>query len=130
MKKFLAELVGTGILVFVGVGSAVIAGDQIGYLGIALAFGLTLLALVYALGPVSGCHINPAVTIGMLAGKRITPREALGYIIAQCIGAVIAAGLLLAVASGKAGYSLAVNGLGANGYGAASPAGYSLAAGA
>ena len=130
MKKYIAELLGTGILVFVGVGSAVIAGKQIGFLGIALAFGLALLAMVYAIGSVSGCHINPAVTVGMLVAGRIGLKDAIGYIVAQCIGAVIAAGLLLFIASGQAGYSLAVNGLGQNGYGIASPGGYSLAAGA
>jgi aquaporin Z len=130
MKKLVAELIGTGVLVFVGVGSAVIAGAQIGYLGIALAFGLTLLALVYAIGPVSGCHVNPAVSIAMLVAGRMSLKDAVGYIVAQCVGAVIAAGLLLLIASGRAGYSLAANGLGQNGYDLASPMGYSLVAGA
>jgi aquaporin Z len=128
LKKYIAELLGTGILVFVGVGSAVIAGKQIGFLGIALAFGLTLLAMVYAIGSISGCHINPAVSIAMLVAGKMKVKDAVGYIVAQCIGAVIAAGLLLFIASGEAGYSLAVNGLGQNGYGIASPGGYSLAA--
>jgi len=128
MKKFAAELIGTGILVFVGVGSAVIAGSRIGFLGIALAFGVALLTMVYAIGSVSGCHINPAVSIAMLVAGKMSLKDAVGYIIAQCIGAIIAAGLLLCIASGQAGYSLAVNGLGQNGYGAASPGGYSLAA--
>jgi aquaporin Z len=128
MKKLIAELIGTGILVFVGVGSAVIAGDKIGYLGIALAFGIALLTMVYAIGSISGCHINPAVSIAMLVAGRMSLKDAVGYIVAQCIGAVIAAGLILFIASGRAGYSLAVNGLGQNGYGGASPAGYSLAA--
>jgi aquaporin Z len=128
MKKFLAELIGTGVLVFVAVGSAVIGGKEIGVLGVGLTFGLVLVALVYAIGSVSGCHVNPAVSIAMLVAGRMSLKDAVGYIVAQCIGAVIAAGLLLAVASGKAGYSLAVNGLGQNGYGIASPMGYSLAA--
>ena len=122
MKKYIAELIGTGILVFVGVGSAVIAGSRIGYLGIAFAFGLALLTMVYAIGAISGCHINPAVSIAMLVAGKISLKDAVGYIIAQCVGAVIAAGLLLVIASGQAGYSLAVNGLGQNGYGIASRA--------
>jgi aquaporin Z len=128
MKKYLAELIGTGILVFIGCGSAVIAGKQIGFLGIALAFGIALLTMVYAIGSISGCHINPAVSIAMLVAGKMNLKDAVGYIIAQCIGAVIAAGLLLVIASGQAGYTIAVNGLGQNGYGIASPTGYSLAA--
>jgi len=128
VKKYLAELLGTGVLVFVGVGSAVIAGGKIGFLGIAFAFGIALLTMVYAIGSISGCHINPAVTVGMLVGGKIGLKDAVGYIVAQCIGAVIAAGLLFFIASGLPGYSIAVNGLGQNGYGAASPMGYSLAA--
>jgi len=128
VKKYLAELLGTGVLVFVGVGSAVIAGGKIGFLGIAFAFGIALLTMVYAIGSISGCHINPAVTVGMLVGGKIGLKDAVGYIVAQCIGAVIAAGLLFFIASGLPGYSIAVNGLGQNGYEAASPMGYSLAA--
>ncbi|HMK15402.1 MAG TPA: aquaporin Z [Methanomicrobiales archaeon] len=134
MKKMLAELLGTAALVFIGCGSAVISGRAViggtpvgvGILGIALAFGLVLLAMVYAIGPLTGCHINPAVSIGMLVAGRIGGRDAAGYIVAQCIGAIIGAGLLLGVAGGLPSYSLAVNGLGQNGYGIASPAGYNL----
>jgi len=102
MKKYIAELLGTGILVFIGCGSAVIAGKQIGFLGIALAFGLVLLTMVYAIGAISGCHVNPAVSIAMLVAGKMNLKDAMGYIVAQCIGAVIAAGLLLVIASGQA----------------------------
>jgi aquaporin Z len=136
MKKLLAELLGTAALVLIGCGSAVISGRAIiggtaagiGVLGIALAFGLVLLAMVYAIGSISGCHVNPAVSIAMLVAGKMEGKDAAGYIVAQCLGAVIGAGLLLAVASGLPTYSLAANGLGQNGYGAASPAGYGLAA--
>ena len=128
MKKYIAELIGTGILVFIGCGAAVIAGSKVGFLGIALAFGLVLLTMVYAIGSISGCHVNPAVTIAMLVAGKMSLKDAVGYIVAQCIGAVIAAGLLLVVASGQPGYTIAVNGLGQNGYGIASPGGYSLLA--
>jgi len=128
MKKFAAEFIGTGVLVFAGVGSAVIAGSHIGFLGIALAFGIALLAMVYAIGPVSGCHINPAVSVAMLVAGRMSLKDAVGYIIAQCLGAIVAAGFILLIASGLPGYSLAAYGLGQNGYGASSPSGYSLTA--
>jgi aquaporin Z len=128
MKKYLAEFIGTFALVFIGCGSAVIAGSYIGFLGIAFAFGLTLLVMVYTIGGISGCHVNPAVTIAMLIGGKIKAKEAVGYIVVQCIGAVVAAGILLLIAQGHSGYSLAVNGLGQNGYEALSPAGYSLVA--
>ncbi len=126
-RKYLAELVGTFALVLVGCGSAVIAGDKIGFLGISLAFGLTVLAMVYAIGPISGCHVNPAVTCGMVAAGKTKPREAVFYILAQCVGAVIAAGVLAAIASGRPGYSVAAHGLGQNGYGSASPGQFSMA---
>jgi len=128
MKKYFAELIGTAALVLIGCGSAVIAGSHIGYYGIAFAFGLTVLVMVYAIGPISGCHINPAITISMWVADKIKGKDAIFYIIAQCIGGIIGAGVLWAIASGKANFSLAVNGLGQNGYGLNSPAGYSLLA--
>src|SRR5438105_1727946 len=126
--KYAAELFGTFVLVFAGVGTAVIAGSQVGNVGVAFAFGLSLMAMAFALGPVSGCHINPAVTLGMLVSKRIKAGEALGYWISQIIGAVIAAGVVYFIASGSPTYSIAVSGLAANGYGAHSPGGYNLIA--
>src|SRR4051794_9816231 len=129
LRRAGAECVGTFVLVFGGVGAAVIAGDKIGNLGIAFAFGLSLLAMAYAVGPVSGCHINPAVTLGLLVTRRIALPEAVRYWIAQVLGAVVAAGLLLAIVNGrKAGYDASLEGLGANGYGAHSPDGYAWGA--
>jgi len=128
VRKYIAEFIGTFALVFIGCSSAVIAGSHIGYLGIAFAFGLTLLVMVYAIGGISGCHVNPAVTIAMFVGMKIKAKDAIGYIIVQCIGAIVAAGILWLIAQGHSGYSLAINGLGQNGYGALSPGGYSLAA--
>jgi aquaporin Z len=117
MKKYLAEFIGTFTLVLFGCGTAVIAGEQVGNLGIALAFGFALLAMAYGIGPVSGCHINPAVSLGVLAAGRMKLADFFGYVIGQCAGAVAAAALLYFIASGKAGYDLAVNGLGQNGWG-------------
>lgn len=129
-KYFLAEIVGTFVLVFCGCGSAVLAGNQIGFLGVALAFGLSLLAMVYVIGPISGCHINPAVTLGLLLCKKIETKAAIGYMVAQVLGAILGAGLLLLIAKGVAGgYNPAVSGLAANGYGAHSPGRYNLVAG-
>lgn len=128
MKKYSAELIGTMALVLIGCGSAVIAGKFIGFAGISFAFGLTVLAMVYAIGSISGCHINPAITIAMLVAGKIKRKDAIFYIIAQCIGGIIGAGILWAIASGITGFSLASTGLGQNGFGAHSPAGYSLAA--
>jgi aquaporin Z len=126
MKKYFAELIGTMALVLIGCGSAVIAGSQIGYTGISFAFGLTVLAMVYAIGNISGCHINPAITVAMWVANKIKGKDAIFYIIAQCIGGIIGAGILWAIASGNANFSLAISGLGQNGYGAQSPAGYSI----
>jgi aquaporin Z len=129
MKKYLAELVGTFVLVFGGVGSAVLAGSHIGFLGVSFAFGLSLLAMVYTIGPISGCHINPAVTLGVLMAKKIGAKDAAAYVVAQIVGAIIASGVILFVARGAAaGYDVAAAGLGANGFGAHSPEGYSLGA--
>ncbi len=122
MKKYVAEVVGTFVLVFCGVGSAVLAGKEIGVLGIAFAFGLSLLAMAYAIGPISGCHINPAVTLGVLIARKISVKDTVLYWIAQIIGAIIGAALVLCIANGApGGYSAAASGLGANGYGAHSP---------
>jgi aquaporin Z len=126
-RKYLAELIGTFVLVLFGCGSAVIAGDKVGFLGISFAFGLAVLVMVYAIGNISGCHINPAITIAMLVAGKIKVKDAIFYVMAQCIGATAAAGALLAIAMGNANYSLA-NGLGQNGYGIHSPMGYSLGA--
>ncbi|MDD4138106.1 MAG: aquaporin Z [Methanoregula sp.] len=128
-KKYLAELLGTFVLIFIGTGSAVVAGAQIGFLGIALAFGLTVVAMVYAIGHISGCHINPAITIAMLVNGKIGSKDAVYYIIAQCIGAVLASVLLLSIMTGLPGFDVATTGLGQNGYGIASPGGYSMVSG-
>jgi aquaporin Z len=107
----------------------VIAGEKVGFLGISLAFGLSVLVMVYAIGPISGCHINPAITIAMLVNGKIRGRDAGIYIISQCIGAIIAAALLLVIMTGLPTYDLATNGLGQNGYGTASPGGFSMMSG-
>ena len=125
LRRACAESIGTFVLVFGGVGAAVVAGDKIGNLGIAFAFGLSLLAMAYAVGPVSGCHINPAVTLGLVVARRMQLSEAIRYWVAQVLGALVAAGVLLAIVSArKSGYDAGTQGLGANGYGAHSPGGY------
>ncbi|WP_446744337.1 aquaporin Z [Silvibacterium acidisoli] len=129
MKKYAAECIGTFVLVFGGVGSAVLAGSHIGFLGVSFAFGISLLAMAYAVGPISGCHINPAVTLGLLVAKKIDTKNAALYMVAQVIGAIIASALILFIAQGTAdGYIAATSGLGANGFGLHSPGGYSMAA--
>jgi aquaporin Z len=130
MNRYVAELVGTFVLVFGGVGSAVLAGNHIGFAGIALAFGLSLLAMVYTIGPISGCHVNPAVTVGVFLAKKIDARDAAFYIVFQIVGAIIAAALILMIAKGlPGGYDPSTAGLGADGYGLHSPDHYSLTAG-
>lgn len=127
MNKYVAELLGTFVLVFASCGSAVIAGDKIGFLGVSLAFGLSLLAMVYAIGPISGCHINPAVTVGILIAKKMDPRHAVGYVAAQVLGAIAASALLLIIVKGvPGGYDPSVAGFAANGYGEHSPGRYNL----
>jgi len=130
-KRALAESLGTFWLVFGGCGSAVLAAAfprvGIGLLGVALAFGLTVLTMAYAIGHISGCHLNPAVSVGLAAGKRFPASELPAYIVAQVIGAIAAAGVLYVIASGKAGFELSA-GFASNGYGAHSPGGYSLVA--
>lgn len=131
-NRVAAEFVGTFWLVLGGCGSAVLAAAfphvGIGLLGVALAFGLTVLTMAFAIGHISGCHLNPAVTFGLVVGGRFKSSEAAPYVIAQVIGAIVAAGLLYVIASGKAGFDLS-GGLAANGYGEHSPGGYSLFAG-
>jgi len=127
-NKYAAELIGTAALVFMGCGSVVIAGEKVGFLGIALAFGLTVLVMVYAIGPISGCHINPAITVAMLTAGKIKAKDAIAYIVAQCVGGIAGAEVLFQIARRHTGYVLAANGLGQNGYGAHSPMGYSFGA--
>lgn len=127
MKKYLAELVGTFILVLFGCGTAVVAGDKVGILGIAFAFGLGLIAAAYGIGPISGCHINPAVSLGVWAAGRMKFTEMIGYWVGQFAGAILAAWVLLMIAIGNAGYSLAVNGLGQDGWGPGYQGGYNMA---
>ena len=131
IKRMLAECFGTFWLVFAGCGSAVITAGfvnlGIGFTGVALAFGLTVLTMAYAIGHVSGCHLNPAVTVGLVAGKRFPVGEALPYIIAQVAGAILASSVLFLIASGKQGFSAAA-GFASNGYGDHSPDHYSLLA--
>ncbi|GAA4475804.1 aquaporin Z [Rhodococcus olei] len=121
LKKYIAEGIGTFVLVFVSVGTAVVAGAKVGNLGVALAFGLTLLFLVYSIGPVSGCHVNPAVTFGHFLIGRIEATKALLYVGAQVAGGLIAGVVLYAVAKSLPSYDRSVSGLGANGWGAHSP---------
>jgi aquaporin Z len=131
MKQYGAEFFGTFWLVLGGCGSAVLAaafpGVGIGLLGVSLAFGLTVLTMAYAIGHISGCHLNPAVSIGLWAGGRFPASRLLPYIVAQVLGAIAAGGVLYLIASGKSGFELAA-GFASNGYGAHSPGGYSLTA--
>jgi aquaporin Z len=132
MNKYGAEFLGTFWLVLGGCGSAVIAGTfpdvGIGLLGVSLAFGLTVVTMAFAIGHISGCHLNPAVSVGLWAGGRFPASQLLPYIAAQVLGAIVAGGVLYVIASGTAGFDVS-NGFAANGYGAHSLGGYSLLAG-
>lgn len=128
-KKYVVELVGTFVLVFMGCGSAVLAGAYIGNVGISFAFGLSVLAMAYAIGGISGCHINPAVSISMFVAGKLKLKDTIVYITVQCIGAVLGAATLYWIALGNPSYSLTVDGLGQNGYGEASPTGFSMMSG-
>ena len=131
MKKYGAEFFGTFWLVLGGCGSAVLAAAfpnvGIGLLGVSLAFGLTVLTMAFAIGHISGCHLNPAVSVGLWAGGRFPAKELLPYIVAQVFGAIVAAGVLYLIANGKAGFDVSA-GFASNGYGSHSPGGYSLLA--
>jgi aquaporin Z len=130
-KRAAAEFLGTFWLVLGGCGSAVLAATfphtGIGFLGVALAFGLTVLTMAFAIGPISGCHLNPAVSVGLVVGGRFKVAELVPYVIAQVLGGIVAAAVLYFIASGKAGFELS-SGLAANGYADHSPGGYALAA--
>jgi aquaporin Z len=128
-RRLIAEFIGTFWLVFGGCGSAVLAAAfpalGIGFAGVALAFGLTVLTMVYALGPISGGHFNPAVTVGLWCARRFAAKDVVPYVIVQVVGAIAAAGVLYLIASGKDGFTLA-NGFASNGYGEHSPGGYPM----
>ncbi len=129
MNKAIAEFIGTFTLVFLGCGAAVIAGSVVGVLGIAFAFGLALIGMAYGIGPVSGCHINPAVSLGALMAGRMSSGDFVQYVIAQCLGAIAGALVLYLIVSGKvAGYDVGKSGLGQNGWGPAYLGGYGLGA--
>lgn len=132
MNKYIAEMFGTFWLVLGGCGSAVLAAAfpdvGIGLLGVSLAFGLTVLTMAFAIGHISGCHLNPAVTIGLWSGGRFDGKDVAPYIIAQVIGGIVAGGVLFVIASGQAGFDVVSSGFASNGYGEHSPGGYSLTA--
>ncbi|CDT39392.1 aquaporin Z [Vibrio sp. 1CM2L] len=132
MNRYIAEMFGTFWLVLGGCGSAVLAAAfpdvGIGLLGVSLAFGLTVLTMAFAIGHISGCHLNPAVTIGLWSGGRFDAKDVAPYIIAQVIGGIIAGGVLFVIASGQVGFDAAASGFASNGYGEHSPGGYSLTA--
>jgi aquaporin Z len=129
MKKYFAELVGTFILVLFGVGTAVVAGGKVGIVGIALAFGLAQAAAIYGIGPVSGGHVNPAVSFGVWMAGRMSAKDMIGYWVGQFMGAILAAWVVLVIADGVGGgYNLAASGLGQNGWGPGYQGGYNLIA--
>lgn len=130
MKKYAAEFIGTFSLVLFGCGSAVIAGisgtgpNGIGLLGISIAFGFAVVAMAYAIGGISGCHINPAVTIGVLTAGKMSVKDAIAYIIAQCLGAIVGAAILYLIVAGRPGFTMGEWGLGSNGWGEGYLGGY------
>src|ERR1041385_2820523 len=127
MKRYAAEFVGTFVLVLGGVGTAVIAGPYVGVVGVSLAFGLSMLAVVYALGPISGAHCNPAVTLALVLTGKTKPTDALGYVVGQIAGAIAATALILLIMKGNPNwYDPHLRGLDANGFGVHSPAGFNL----
>lgn len=125
MKKYLCEFIGTAVLVLFGCGSAAIAGESLGTLGIALAFGLSIVAMAYVIGDISGCHINPAVSLAMLINKKMTVKDFVFYVIAQVLGAVLGIGILYVIMV-NSGLNVEVQGLGANGFGSASSVGLNM----
>lgn len=127
MKKYFAELAGTFILVLFGCGTAVVAGDKVGILGIAFAFGLALIGAAYGIGPISGCHINPAVSLGVFVAGRMTVKDMIGYWVGQFAGGILAAGVLYTIVSGVGGgYNMFSSGLGQDGWGPGYQGGYDM----
>jgi aquaporin Z len=125
MKKYLAELVGTFILVLFGCGTAVVAGDKVGIVGIAFAFGFALIGAAYGIGPISGCHINPAVSLGVFTAGRMSVKDLIGYWVGQFVGGALGAWVLSVIIGGVGGgYNIAASGLGQNGWGAGYQGGY------
>ena len=126
LTKYIAEFIGTFCLVLFGCGAAVIAGANstdippsgVGLLGISLAFGVSVVVMAYTIGPISGCHINPAISISMLAAGKLNAKDTLGYVVSQCIGAIVASGVLYLIASGRSSFAMGEYALGANGWGA------------
>ena len=130
MKKYVAEFIGTFTLVLFGCGTAVVSGQAVGHLGIAFAFGFALLAMCYGIGPISGCHVNPAVSLGVFTAGRMSGTDLVGYIVAQFLGGIVAAGVLAVIAKGLlTGYDVGASGLGQNGWGEGYLAGYALSSG-
>ena len=128
MKKYLCEFIGTAVLVLFGCGTAAITGGitgSLGILGIALAFGLSIVAMAYVIGNISGCHINPAVSLAMLISKKMSVKDFIGYVVAQVLGGILGIGILYAIMT-NSGLDIAVNGLGANGFGEASFVGLNM----
>jgi len=129
LKKYFAEFIGTFTLVLFGCGTAVVAGKSVGVLGIAIAFGFALIAMAYGIGPISGCHINPAVSLGVFTAGRMNAGDLVGYIVGQVLGAIAGAGVLAVIANGLlSGYSTTASGLGQNGWGANYLGGYGILA--
>ena len=129
MRNYVCEILGTFTLVFIGCGAAALGGDILGQLGIGFAFGAAIIAMAYTIGPISGCHVNPAASIGMFVAGRMNAKDLIGYIISQCLGAFIAAAVLAMIAQGKiSGYDITVNGLGQNGWGTGYLGGYKVIA--
>ena len=127
MNKYFAEFVGTSILVIFGCGTAVVAGDKVGIVGIAFAFGFALIGAAYGIGPISGCHINPAVSLGVFTAGRMSLKDMIGYWVGQFCGGIVGAGVVWVIAHGMgSGYSRHVGGLGQNGWGAGYQGGYDL----
>jgi aquaporin Z len=127
MRKYLAEAIGTFILVLFGCGTAVVAGDKVGILGIAFAFGFGLIAAAYGIGPISGCHINPAVSLGFWSAGRMSLKDMIGYWIGQFAGAILASAVLYIMVSGvSGGYNVMTNGLGQDGWGPGYQGGYNV----